>query len=198
LINLGAKEVVGVDISDEMLRVAKAKSDALKMNATWVNSDVLNVPAELNGSADLLYTGKGAINWMMDLEGWAAVVARLLKPGGYLYLIEGHPVTFLFDMKASELDPSYQGYFSEKPYVSQDWPETYVGKLKDSEKDQAVKYERAWNFGAVITSLLEAGLVLENFEEHPDSFWDEFPNIPDGKRMLIPSTYSIVAKKPRS
>jgi SAM-dependent methyltransferase len=133
LINFGAREVVGVDISEEMIRIAQIKSDTLKMNARWVSSDVLNTPAELNGTADLVYTGKGAINWMMDIDAWASVVSRLLKPGGVLYLFEGHPFTYCFDMKATELkiDPIYQGYFSETPYASQDWPETYVCRRRN-------------------------------------------------------------------
>ncbi|MGZ6309553.1 MAG: class I SAM-dependent methyltransferase [Bdellovibrionota bacterium] len=198
LINFGAEQVIGLDISEQMLQVAEAKSLALGMNATWVHSDILEVPAELNGIADLVYTGKGAINWMMDIERWASVVARILKPGGRLYLFEGHPFTYLFDMKASQLalDPIYRGYFSEEPYASQDWPDTYIGKLKESVSDQAVKYERPWPVSAVISALLKAGLMLEAFEEHPDKFWDEFENLPEDLRTRFPNTYSVLARKP--
>jgi hypothetical protein len=45
----------------------------------------------LNGTADLVYTGKGALPWVMDLERWAAVIERLLKPGGRLFVFEGAP-----------------------------------------------------------------------------------------------------------
>ncbi len=198
LLNFGVQETIGIDISEEMIRIAQTKSDALAMNAKWIATDVLNTPGRLDGTADLVYTGKGAINWIMDIEGWAKVVARLLKPGGVLYLFEGHPFTYCFNMKARELaiDPIYQGYFSTVPYVSQDWPENYIGKLKDSEKDQAVKYERAWTVSAVIMSLINAGLVLDRFEEHPEKFWDEFANLSDELRQRFPNTYSVVARKP--
>lgn len=197
LLNLGAKKVVGIDISDEMVALAKLKSDALGLNAEWVRSDILNVPQSLNGTADLIYTGKGAINWMMDIRAWAQVVSRLLKSGGYLYLFEGHPITYCFDIEAAELkmDPIYQGYFHERPYESQDWPETYVGKIKDSEKDQAVKFERAWPVSLVITALIDAGLTLRTFEEHPDKYWEEFQNLPDEVRRRFPNTYSLVMQK---
>lgn len=198
LLNLGAREVVGVDISDEMIRIAEEKSRALGMNASWVRSDILETPTSLDGTADFVYTGKGALNWMMDIHAWGKVVARLLKPGGAIYVFEGHPFTYCFDMKASELaiDPVYQGYFATKPYASQDWPGTYVGQLKASVQEQAVKYEKAWPVSQVITALLEAGLTLEAFEEHPDKFWDEFVNLPDELRERFPNTYSVVARKP--
>ena len=48
--------------------------------ATWVEADVLDVPHELDGTADLLYTGRGAIIWLQDLDRWAAVLRRLLAP----------------------------------------------------------------------------------------------------------------------
>src|SRR6266511_2304930 len=51
--NLGAHEVVGVDISEKMLACAKAKSDALGAPATWIHSDILDTPHELDESADL-------------------------------------------------------------------------------------------------------------------------------------------------
>src|SRR5205085_10557739 len=101
LLNLGAHEVVGIDISDEMLACARAKSAALGSPAQWVQCDVLDTPHTLDGSADLVYTGRGALCWMMDLPAWAGVVARLLKPGGRLYVFEGHPLAWVWDPKAA-------------------------------------------------------------------------------------------------
>jgi hypothetical protein len=51
----------------------------------------------------------------MDLGDWARVVARLLVPGGRLYVFEGHPLAWIFDVEAAEirLDPVYGDYFAE-------------------------------------------------------------------------------------
>ena len=49
--NQGAAQVIGVDISDEMIAVARAKSDALGAPATWYCCDVLDTPHELDGTA---------------------------------------------------------------------------------------------------------------------------------------------------
>ena len=65
--NLGAKRIVGVDISETLIGYAKQKSDALNAPASWNCCDVLETPQELNGTADLVYTGRGALNWMTDL-----------------------------------------------------------------------------------------------------------------------------------
>ena len=75
--NLGADEVVGVDFSPRMLDLARRLTAATGAPATWVEADVLDVPHELDGTADLLYTGRGALIWLQDLDRWAAVLRRL-------------------------------------------------------------------------------------------------------------------------
>ncbi|RYG63494.1 class I SAM-dependent methyltransferase, partial [bacterium] len=96
LLSLGAREVVGIDISEEMIALAREKSDALGARARWIRADVLDAPHDLDGTADLVHTGRGALPWMMDLDAWARVVARLLRPGGRVHLLEGHPLDSLW------------------------------------------------------------------------------------------------------
>lgn len=64
-----------------------------------------------------------------------------------------------------------------------------------NEADQAVKYEKAWPVGSVVTALINAGLVIEAMEEHPEKYWDEFQKLPDHLRTLFPNTYSVLARK---
>ena len=78
--NLGAAEVVGVDFSARMLDLAERLAAATGAPARWIHSDVLDTPHELDGTGDLVYTGRGSLIWLQDLDAWAAVVARLLAP----------------------------------------------------------------------------------------------------------------------
>lgn len=195
--NLGAHEVVGVDISERMLGVAKQKSDALGAPATWVHSDILSTPHELDGTADLVYTGRGALCWLMDIEAWARVVARLLKPSGRLYVYEGHPISNLFKLETTtfELDPEYGDYFKKEPIADSGWPETYIGDLGKPKSEHAVKYERLWTLGDIVNAVIGAGLVVKRLEEHPDSFWDSHPNMPPELLRRVPQTFSLLASK---
>lgn len=195
--NLGAAEVVGVDISDAMLALARRKSDALGAPARWFQSDVLATPHELDGSADLVYTGQGALNWLHDIAGWARVVARLLAPGGRFYLFEGHPLTWIFDQDAAEprLDPRYGDYFSEQAEADQGWSDAYIGALDRPKAQLAVKYERQWTLGAVVNALIGAGLRVERLQEHPEPYWAQFPNMPADLVRRFPQTYSLVMRK---
>jgi len=195
--NLGAREVIGVDISDVHVENARRKTEQLGFPARFYRCDLLETPHELDGTADLVYTGKGALNWLQDIQGWAGVVARLLRPGGRFFLYEGHPVTWVFKFDAAhwEWDPE-QSYFRVEPEPSQGWSPEYIGdRVGKPAEEQAVKYERVWPVSTVITALLDAGLRLDRFTEHPDKFWSSFPNIPPEETAALPQTYSLWMSK---
>src|SRR4029079_5433126 len=59
--NHGADEVIGVDFSPRMLELAARLSAATGAPARWILADVLDTPAELDGTADLVYTGRGSL-----------------------------------------------------------------------------------------------------------------------------------------
>ena len=196
--NLGAREVVGIDINDDMLSIAQRKSDALGATARWIRSDILETPQELNGTADLVYTGRGAICWLMDLDAWARVVFRLLKPGGHLYLFDGHPISWVWDMEADhlKLDAEYGDYFDAAVHTDESgWPTTYIPSEYQPEKP-ARKYERQWTLAQIVNAVIGAGLVLEKLGEHPDRYWNAFPNIPEDVQNKLPQTLSVLARKP--
>ena len=56
LLALGVEEAVGVDISQEMVALARELADALDVPATWYCCDVLETPHELDGTADLVHS----------------------------------------------------------------------------------------------------------------------------------------------
>ena len=195
--NLGAKEVVGVDISEDMLAVARAKSDALNAPARWIHCDILDTPHDLDGTADLVYTGRGAINWLHDMDGWASVAARLLRPGGRFFLYEGHPLTWVWDTEAPvlRLDPVYGDYFMAEAISEQGWGPTYVGELSRPKEELSRKYESQKTFGQIINPLLRAGLRLEKLDEHAETYWDQFPNLPTETVAKLPNTFSLLMRK---
>ena len=46
---------------------------------------------------DLVYTGIGALCWLPDVRRSAEVVSALLRPGGRLFMREGHPMLWALD-----------------------------------------------------------------------------------------------------
>lgn len=198
--NQGAAEVVGIDISDRMIATARQKAVAIGASAQWHCCDVLETPASLNGTADLIYTGKGSLLWIMDLSCWAQVVARLLKPQGRLYLFEGHPLTWVWDTTVPEYkldpDPRFGNYFSTAIAEEQGWPAEYMpATVLPPQDDQARKFERQWTLGQIVTALAEAGLRLWHLQEHPEPYWNQFPHLSNELLHRLPQTYSLLMHK---
>ncbi len=193
--NLGAEEVIGVDFSPRMLELARRLTDAVGAPATWIEADVLDTPHHLDGSADLLYTGRGSLIWLQDLDAWAAVLARLLAPDGRLVLFEGHPAEWLFDVDedggwiATDYD-----YFAG-PEASKGWAPEYIDRLSIADDDQSWKFARAWTLGEIITALLGSGLRLERVTEHPTDWWGGHGDVRPDERGRIPLSFSVVARR---
>jgi SAM-dependent methyltransferase len=196
---LGAREVIGVDISESMLALASRKAQFLAAPAKWIHSNVLEVPAELNGTADLVYTGKGALPWVMDLERWAAVIERLLKPGGRLFVFEGHPLNWVWEPEASEFRLRADGgdYFGTEPRANRDFPASGLVQAAQSGAPVTIARERQWTLGEVVTRLAEVGLTLERMEEYPEQYWPLFREIPEAVIQQLPHTFSLLMRKER-
>ncbi len=193
--NQGADEVVGVDFSPKMLELAKRLTEATGAPARWILADVLETPAELDGTGDLVYTGRGSIIWVQDLDAWAAVIARLLSPAGHFVLFEGHPAEWLFDADedgrwiATDYD-----YFGGAE-ASKGWAPEYIDRLSIPEANQSWKFARAWTLGEVITALLGADLRLESVAEYPIDWWGGHADVREDERGRIPLSFSVVGRR---
>ncbi len=191
----GVQRVIGVDISDTHIENARMRSAALNAPAEWYRCDVLDTPHELDGTADLVYTGRGAMCWLQDLESHARVVARLLKPGGVYHVLDDHPLTWLFDMDAETLRYSGVNYFDHHE-SSTGWPSSYIGdNLEIPAEKQSRKYEAVWKLSDLFNALTQAGLRVAYIGEHPDPYWDIAPNLKAELRERIPLTFSMLARK---
>lgn len=188
----GAGEVVGVDFSPRMLDLARRLTEATGAPARWVLADVLETPSDLDGTADLLYTGRGSLLWIQDLDLWASVVRRLIAPDGRFVLFEGHPAEWLFDVDddgrwiATDYD-----YFAG-PEASRGWAPEYIDRLSIADEDQAWKFARAWTLGEIITALLRAEVRLDSVAEYPLDWWGGHSDVRPEERGRIPLSFSIV------
>lgn len=192
----GVQRVIGIDISDIHIENARRVTAALEAPAEWYRCDILDTPQELNSTADLVYTGRGAICWMNDIHAWASVIARLLRPGGMFHILDDHPFTWLINPESHSLEYSGINYFGYAE-SSQGWPSSYIGDaLGIPVAQQSRKYECLWTLSAIFNALRDAGLVIEYIGEHQEQYWDIFPNLSPEIRERIPMTFSMLARKP--
>jgi SAM-dependent methyltransferase len=127
-------EVTGLDFSARAIEVARALASELGLadRARFVHADLyeaIQAIPEPHGF-DMVFVTWGAICWLPDIARWARIVATLLRPGGSLYLAEGHPYAYVFDdaARASDGMPGlFAAYFSREPVVETD-PRDYIDR----------------------------------------------------------------------
>jgi SAM-dependent methyltransferase len=174
LARLGAR-MTGLDFSPTALTEARRLAELAGADVDFVESDVYGaldvLPA---GEFDLVFTGIGALCWLPDIRRWAGVVAALLRPGGRLFLREGHPVLWSLDDR-----PGVEGLTIAFPYFETveplvwDEPGTYVET--DAELTQTVSHSWNHGLGEVVTALLDSGLRVTGLVEHDSVPWDALP-----------------------
>ena len=205
LARLGAR-MVALDFSAPALEQARRLAEAAGVGITFVESDLYGAPEALGTVRfDLVYTGIGALCWLPDIRRWAEVVASLLKPGGRLFIREGHPVLWAL------ADPRPDGLLAlEFPYFEQTeatvWTEggTYVET--DVVFTQNTTHEWNHGLGEIVGAVLAAGLELTALEEHDTVPWNAMPgqmhDTGGGEFQLsdrperLPHSYTLQARKP--
>ncbi len=173
LARLGAT-MTGLDFSSASLDQARRLSQTAGPSIEFVHSTVYDAPDVLGvGGFDLVYTGVGALCWLPSIRQWADVVARLLCPGGRLFIREGHPMLWAIDeTNPNALVVDYPYFERPEPIVDED-PGTYV------ETDQEFTHNLAgsWNhgLGEIVSALLDAGMALTGLVEHDSAPWNAVP-----------------------
>ena len=196
LARMGA-EVTGVDLSDKAIDKAKEFAQATDANCQFICCDIYDLPQHLEKQFDIVFTTYGTIGWLPDMDRWAGIVSRYLKPDGRFIFVEFHPVVWMYDDDFTKISYSYfnQGIIHE----------TEEGTYADKEADITQEFV-SWNhpLSEVFTSLSNQGLTLQAFQEYdysPYHFLGPMTETSPGKYMLteqkerIPLVYSLVYLK---
>ena len=110
---LGAK-VTGVDFSAKAIQLARSLNNQLRLDARFIQSNVLTLTDILEGQFDIVFTSFGTIIWLDDLTKWAKVIYQFLQEGGTFYIIDFHPILYMYDF--SNLQLSYHYFNVTEPY----------------------------------------------------------------------------------
>ncbi len=203
LARLGAS-MTGVDFSVPAVEQARALAGRTGADATFVVSDAYAARDAIGDAGfDFAYTGIGALCWLPSVARWAGVVASLLRPGGRLFIREGHPMLWaLDDNRDDDLLVVRYPYFERPEPMVFDQGGTYVPT--DVEFTHNVTHEWNHGIGEIVTALLDAGLEITGLTEHDSVPWEALPGlmerIADEWRLAdgpwrLPHSYTLQAIK---
>ena len=162
--NMGATYCVGVDAAEgflahgrEMIRIAQAE-DQVEL----LQSDVYDLPGNLQGDFDIVLTTIGVLGWMPDVGKFFEIIQGLLKPGGKLVMEEMHPILFMYEENnetgVSTIENSYFG--------QQTWEETSgLDYYSGEEYESSPNYSFMHRLDEILMAAINSGLNLTSFKE---------------------------------
>jgi SAM-dependent methyltransferase len=181
LVAAGARCSVGVDYSEVAAGAAQRRAAELAVQCRYVVGQLPMAPLR-DHCADLVYTGKGALIWMPDLDGWAATVARLLRPAGHLFVYEAHPMVPLWTWDEDETRLRHDRSYFARSHQNDTYPARGATEWQ-------------WTLGQVITAIIGAGLQIRHVAEHPEPFWRSHGVTAAAWQGRLPNTYSLLAQR---
>jgi len=205
LARLGAR-MSGLDFSLPALEAARHLASATGTEIEFVQADIYDAVEALGAQQfDLVYTGIGALPWLPDIERWAEVVAKLLRPGGRLFMREGHPMLWALEDSRPDglLAVEYPYFQREEPCV---WTDVGTYVQPDASFEHGTTNEWNHGLGEIVTALLTRGLLITGFVEHDSVPWDALPGqmetLDNGEYHLadrpwrLAHSYTLQADKP--
>ncbi|WP_275785721.1 class I SAM-dependent methyltransferase [Pararhizobium gei] len=172
----GAASVTGVDFSPTAIAAARNFAAQAGTDAAFVEASVYDAAAALHyRTFDLVFVTWGAIHWLPDMRRWAEVVASLLKPGGRLYLLDGHPQMFQCKGTQGKLAIKH-GWRTpaERPLLFEE-THTYTGDERPLTHQRM--YEWFHSVSDVVNAVIRAGMRIDFLNEHEILTWRHFPGM---------------------
>lgn len=169
LARLGAK-VTGVDLSNKSIEIARDLANQTHVDATFICSDIYELPGVLDKQYDMVFTSYGTIGWLPDLDKWAKIITGFLKPGGRFVFADFHPTAWMFD---ENFEIIKYDYFNTGPIV-----EIENGTYAD--KDAPITHEYiTWNHSVseILNNLIGKGLQIQSLHEYDYSPYNVFTDM---------------------
>jgi SAM-dependent methyltransferase len=173
----GAK-VTGLDFSPNAIFEAERFAKILNIiDAKFVVSTISDAVEVLDGEQfDILYTGRGALCWLPNLEEWAKVCSELVKPGGVLYLEESTPMLNALDVEEgteeTRLGLKYD-LFNENP-VSEVGEGSYASPEAGIER---TCHTWEYRYDTIFNALINNGFMIESLNERDELAWAPWPEM---------------------
>ena len=190
--------VTGVDFSPDAIDLARSLSDELHLPATFLCANIYDLPEEPEAQFDIVFTSYGVLTWLPDLDRWAHLIARYLKPEGTFYIVEFHPLLSMLDDDGERI--AYPYFRTEEPLRFED-EGSYAAPDADVKQ---TSYEWPHSLGEIVTALLKEGLRLQYLHEFPYSTYP-FPHYLEedapgryvwkDRTITVPLMFSIKAVK---
>jgi SAM-dependent methyltransferase len=197
----------GLDLSGASVTAASDLAARAGADIAYVQANVYDAVEALHGRRfDVVYTGKGALCYLPDLDRWARTIARLLRPGGRLYVVEFHPLLNSLGLTPGQDEGDSRlllrhDYLGGRGAVRRDGRHTYTDG--PAVRGATECFEWMHGIGEAVTAVTGAGLRVDRMREAHELPWPRWPDmvptssgwwrLPDDAPR-IPLLYALLAR----
>ncbi len=189
--SLGAGRCVGFDNAERFLEQGRAIAEAAGAEIEFVHGDIHRLPAAYDAGFDIVYVTIGALCWFPKTHDFFAVAARLLRPGGCVFVYEQHPVIGMFD-PFDDVDPPRwrYSYFKQDPWIDTDGLDYFDGESYESKP----LYTFPHTLSEIFMACIDNGLAIERFDEFPHDLTPSHGHL-ERLEAKLPLSFILIVRK---
>lgn len=189
--NMGAARCVGFDGAQGFVDQGRELAQAGGLDVEFVCTDIYDIDKAFDVGFDLVTITIGVLGWMPDLARFFAVLARLIKPGGALFIYEQHPILDMVEPAEADAPIVWElSYFNKEPYVETGGLDYFGGEKYEAKPATSFSHTMA----EVVMAGLDNGLAVEHFEEFPHHISNTWWNV-EKSGIGLPMCYTLVLRK---
>ena len=184
----GAGRCVGFDLSDEFIKQGEMLKKAAAVEIELVRTDIYELSDVYDNQFDLIYITVGVLGQLQDLKTFFAILVRLLKSGGQIFMYEMHPILELFEEDSG--GTIRNDYFNKKPYFEEDGND-YMNP------NEIIKSPCYWfhhPLSEILGSLIAHGFNITHFDEYAHDISNRAAFLSE-QESRPPMCFSLIASK---
>lgn len=158
IVEMGAAEVVGIDLSERMLAVAKRENSHESIEYVKADLDQLRDIVPTLGFFDVVVSSL-AVHYVSNFQELISCVGELLLPGGTFVFSQEHPI---FTAPQQTANWMADGDGTVTGFMLKDYPKSGIRNVFWI-VDGFEKYHRT--FSEIMNTLIAAGFVIEEVAE---------------------------------
>jgi len=156
----GANRCLGLDISEGFIHQAQQLALAAEVDIELACTDLYAIGDEYNNQFDVIYVTVGALGWLPDLANYFALISRMLKPGGQLFMYEMHPAMVMFETQTG--NTVVVDYFDRTASLDEDENDY----MDPTAKIESPSYWFQHTLGDILGQCIIQGLNITHFKEY--------------------------------
>lgn len=120
----------GIDFAPTAIETARELRDQIDLSpnqAQFIESDIYELPKNLDDTFEVVFTSYGTIYWLPNLTWWAEVIATHLESGGTFYIADGHPSVEPFHYESTAEDLQMVHSYFNADAITDEFDGSYAG-----------------------------------------------------------------------